>query len=567
MSSNKIIEFDFSESGGVDIGDTACGKNWPVVYLIHNSDELYIGETNNAAKRIKEHLRNPKRNKLTTVSIIFDSEFNKSAVLDIEQTLIQLYSADDHYELQNMNDGQSSNNDYYQREAYLRKIGSIWDNLIKLRLARQKMDVLINRDLFKYSPYVSLTAEQTEVCYLIIDDIVEKLSKGETGISLVQGGAGTGKTVVAIKLISLLKNAMEYEQDTHYIDSDMSWEDMVIHKLRKYLKKHGKLKIGFVVPMASMRKTMKGVFSQNKKLLGTNMVIGPNDVLKKDYDILFVDESHRLTRRSNLTSYGSFDSASRKLGMEPKSSTQLDWIKKCSKYQVLFYDSAQSVKNSDIAKKQFDACTEGSAKYTLMTQMRCKGGNPFTDYLTSILECRNEPRKAIANYDFAMFEDVDDMVRTIKDLDAKLGLCRNVAGYSWEWISKNRSLKEIKEQHLEDIRIGEYRYVWNRALSGWILSENAVNEIGCVHTVQGFDLNYIGVIFGEEIDYDPVTDSMVIDRNKFYDKKVKENTDDKELKNFIIKTYKVLLTRGIKGCYVYCCNRNLRDYLKRYIDV
>lgn len=563
----EIEKFEFSEFGASAIGGAVHGKNWPVVYLLHNKKEIYVGETSNAAKRIREHLKNPRRGNLTTVHILFDGEFNKSAVLDIEQTLIRLYSADNKYTLQNMNEGQSSNNNYYQREAYLRKVGSIWDDLIKRFLAKERMESLLNRNLFKYSPYTSLTDEQTEVCYSVIEKIVGKLDKNESGMSLIQGGAGTGKTVVAIKIISMLNNAMEYEQDTQYIDPEMSWEDMVMHELRKYLKKHGNLKIGFVVPMTSMRATMKSVFSKNGKLLGSSMVIGPNDVLKKDYDILFVDESHRLTRRINLTSYGSFDSASRKLGFDPVSATQLDWIKACSRYQVLFYDPAQSVKSSDMAKAQFDACTEGSVRHALATQMRCKGGNPFTDYLTSILDCRNEPPKEIDDYDFAMFEDVDAMVGAIKKLDAEIGLCRNVAGYSWEWISKGLSPEEIKERHLEDISIGEHRYIWNSANSGWILSKNAVDEIGSIHTVQGFDLNYVGVIFGEEIDYDPVADSISIDRKKFYDAKVKAKTDDAELKTFIINTYKVLMTRGIMGCYVYCCNKNLGDYLKKYINV
>ncbi len=565
MSAIDIETFEFSEYGGEEIRRLNRGSNWPVVYLLHNKDELYVGETNNAAKRIKDHLKNPARDKLTKVRLLIDEEFNKSAILDIEQTLIRLYSADGMFELQNLNEGQSANHNYYQREAYLLKMDSIWSKLMGMNLAREDMDTLMNRDLFKYSPYISLTENQEDICYSVIDDIVNKLSKGETGMSLVQGGAGTGKTVVAVKIISILMGAMRVERDI-FVDYEVDREAMIMHNLRKLLKKE-KLKVGFVVPMKSMRGAMTKVFSSNKKLLGGDLVIGPSDVLKDKYDILFVDESHRLARRKNISYYGPFDATSRTLGMNPESTTQLDWIKKCSRYQVLFYDPLQSIKGSDIQRDNFNEYIKDSRKYMLTTQMRCEGGNSYTDYLTAVFECTCESPKRIDNYDFRIFDDVDDMVQSIKHLDSKIQLCRNVAGYSWEWVSQGISLKEIKERNLEDIHIGNYKYIWNRSTEGWILKDDAINEIGSIHTVQGFDLNYVGVIFGEEIDYNPESNSMMIDRSKFFDKNVKNSTDDEQLKTFVINTYKVLMTRGIKGCYIYCCNENLREYLRKFIDI
>ena len=100
----------------------------------------------------------------------------------------------------------------------------------------------------------------------------------------------------------------------------------------------------------------------------------------------------------------------------------------------------------------------------------------------------------------------------------------------------------------------------------FIISKNAINEIGCIHTLQGYDLNYIGVIFGKEIDYDIKNDRIIINRNNFYDTKVASGIDDKTLKEYIINSYKVIMTRGIKGCYVYVYNNNLRDYLSKFID-
>ena len=98
----------------------------------------------------------------------------------------------------------------------------------------------------------------------------------------------------------------------------------------------------------------------------------------------------------------------------------------------------------------------------------------------------------------------------------------------------------------------------------WILRENSINEIGCIHTTQGYDLNYVGVIFGYEIDYDERTRSITIDRDLFFDKNVKNGTDDVTLKEYIINAYKVMMMRGIKGCYVYACNPGLAKYLRQF---
>ena len=167
------------------------------------------------------------------------------------------------------------------------------------------------------------------------------------------------------------------------------------------------------------------------------------------------------------------------------------------------------------------------------------------------------------------------MVTSIKRLDDEYGLCRNAAGYSWVWKSsikakKNKALgiktyDDIISHGLEDIDICGHKYVWNMTTDGFILSDNAKNEIGCIHTMQGYDLNYVGVIFGKEIDYDPIKNEIIILRKKFKDKKANKGTDE-EVKKYIVNAYKVLMSRGIKGCYMYACNDNLRKYLSTFVE-
>lgn len=569
MSGFNIGEYSFDETGKNIVASEEYGKDWPVVYLIHNDEQLYIGETQNAFARFSQHLNNPERKKLKRIKIIFDREYNKSAVLDIEQTLIQLCEADGKYKLQNQNGGQSEKHNYFDRGRYITKIDQIWTELSKLGMTNNPIEVVKNTNLFKYSPYNTLTAEQNEVCKAVIYDIIEKLSKNEEGISVINGGAGTGKTIVLINMIYKMVNANRFEIDFSEEDESLTDNIKLLRDLKEFIKNYGReLKIGYVVPMSSIRKTLSTVFKKTKNGLKASMVIGPFDVFKDDYDILFVDEAHRLARYKNIGFMGDFKKGALKIGKDPENTTQLEMIIARSKYRVLVYDKNQTVKGSDITDEQFEEAIKGSPvkRHYLQTQMRCAGGTLYTDYIDNIFNCSQIKYLDIVNYDFRFFNDVNDMVESIKALEKEYGLCRNAAGYAWEWISKgSKSYEEVVKQGKEDITIGNYKYVWNMTNEEFILSDNAINEIGCIHTLQGYDLNYIGIVLGYEIDYNPITNKIEVDLSKFYDKYVKQGCDYKTVEKFIINSYKVIMTRGIKGCYVYACNKNMQEYLARFI--
>lgn len=335
MNDFYINEYSFDESGKTIVSNEKNGKDWPVVYLIHNDQELYIGETQNVYKRFDQHLKNPERKNLKKISIIFDEEYNKSAVLDIEQSLIQLCGADNKYKLQNLNGGQSEKHNYYQREKYLNKIEQIWKRLTKLGMTNMSLDDIKNTDLFKYSPYNTLTVEQNEVCKTIIYDIIDKLSNGIDATSIINGGAGTGKTIVLINMIFKLINSNKLEIDFSDEEDSLTDNTQLIHDLKKFISNYGhELKIGYVVPMTSIRKTLKTVFSKTKNGLRANMVIGPFDVFKEEYDVLFVDEAHRLAQYKNIGFRGEFKKNAEKLGKNPEEITQLDMIIARSKYRV-----------------------------------------------------------------------------------------------------------------------------------------------------------------------------------------------------------------------------------------
>lgn len=572
----EIASYSFANGSLAAIKSHRLGQNWPVVYLLLNNNQknpdLYVGETTSAVKRISQHLLNSDRKRMTEVKIVYDNQFNKSAILDIEQTLIQMFLADQKYVLQNKNGGQSSKHDYYQRALYQDKVDAIWNNLHGLNITGQSAVDIRNSNLFKYSPYNTLTPEQERVSFEILNNIISCLEAGDIGTTILQGRAGTGKSILIIHMIYTLIKAAEIT----YNDADLSPDEVVdlgfkiqLHtRIAEYIKKHDNLKIGFVVPMTSIRKTFKAVFKASKGAgLKASMVMGPQDVLAKECDVLFVDESHRLARRKALTSYGSFDDSCRKLNLDPYSGTQLDMIQARCKYSVLVYDENQTVKSSDLTPEQFAGALKNRIvnESKLTVQMRCKGGSDYIDSLDKLFDCQVSGEMDFQDYELKIFDDPNLMIQQIRLLDKTYGLCRSVAGYSWEWISKNySSVKEVVEAGKEDIELCGKKYVWNMSNQEWILRTGAVNEIGCIHTTQGYDLNYVGVILGREIDYDPTNNCITINRDLFFDKKVKSGIDDKTLMTYIVNSYKVMMTRGIKGCYIYACNPNMQQYLKKF---
>ncbi len=560
----ELERFVFDKDGCVQAGKNPKGINWSVVYMINGQKEMYVGETSSFQKRFKQHLDSKKNDGYETIRLVGDDDFHKSYVQDIEQRLIRLCSADGKFKIQNRNSGLSAEHNYPQKAQCEGKIREIWDLMSKENLTDHSYDELINTNIFKYSPYTSLTKEQKDVSYDVLSQILNDLKGNRPGTSVVNGSAGTGKTIVALNMIFTLKNILRMNLDQSFNPSDR-WH-VLIEEWKEYVSKLSMPKIAFVVPMQSIRATLAGVIKEIGDGLDEDIVIGPNDVVKNKYDIVFVDESHRLRKRKNLTNYRDFDSCCAKLGLDPKTANQLDWIMIRCKHRVLFYDASQSVKSSDVTVSEYknslgdDFCVN----YYLKSQMRCLGGNDYINYVQSVFNLENPKRMDFIGFEVESFNNVSTMVDKIKEDERKHKLCRVVAGFSWEWKTKKNSLKEIKKQNLFDIEIGGNKYIWNTTDKNWILSENAINEIGCIHTTQGYDLNYVGIIFGEEIDYDEKNNRFIVDLSNFYDKKVKAATPPEQVKEYIINAYKVMMTRGIKGCYLYACKSGMKNFLKKW---
>lgn len=533
---------------------------WPVVYILsdENTKELYVGETTDASSRLQTHLKNKEKNHLTSAQILTCDKFNKSATLDIESNLIKYLAGDGNYRLLNGNLGLANHTYYEKYNIYSDIFKNIWSELISKGIAKKPLATIDNDDLFKYSPYKSLSIDQMQS----VLNIMKTLSADKYTNIVIEGGAGTGKSILAIYLFKLLNSNEEDFESKELDESEIEF----LKVLRQLRKKYPNPKMALVVPMDSFRTTLKKAF-KNIKGLRASMVIGPAEVSRNKYDIIIVDESHRLRKRVNLGTYfGAFDKANEKLGLSKNIGNELDWVVMQGKKTILFYDKGQSIKPSDVNQQDFDKLKNNSKTVVskLTSQFRVKGGLDYITYIDNLLNCRTRKSDTVfssKDYEFVLFDSLGEMEKKIKERNNEIGLSRMVAGYSWKWISK-------RNPNLNDIEIDDIKLKWNKEPSDWINSTNSIDEVGCIHTTQGYDLNYTGIIFGNEISYDKEKGEIVIKKENYHDKAGHQGIKNPlELKEYIINIYKTLMLRGIKGTYVYACDENLREYFRNHITL
>ncbi|WP_210405029.1 DNA/RNA helicase domain-containing protein [Pedobacter sp. G11] len=550
--------YDFNKQSLIKIQQNPWVKNqWPLVYFIRNESiaEAYVGESTNAYSRISNHLANPaKASVFNKISIIGSDKFNKSATLDIESSLIQYIAAEGTYKLQNGNSGLVNHN-YYQQDLYKDLFKEIWKKLIEKKVVSKSLKEVENSELFKYSPYKSLNEDQ----YNSVLEILDGLTQNSSNSIFVRGSAGTGKTVVATYLIKLLATDIRTLPIEEFNDDELR----EVNYIKDFQFKYPNAKIGLVVAMTSLRESLQLVF-KHVPGLKSSMVVSPSDTFKnkEKYDLLIVDEAHRLRQYKNISWMGAFKQNNQKLGLGDDGN-ELDWIMANSRNQIFFYDEAQSVKPSDIAEKHFSALIQDhrTLRLQLNSQMRVQGGDNYIKFVDDLLNlnCKSQSIYQSETYDLRYFDSLTDLYAELGEKEQHYELCRMVAGYSWPWLSKN-------DKTAIDIEIEQLSFQWNQTDKDWVNSPNAFKEIGCIHTTQGYDLNYTGVIFGKEIDYNPNTDEIVVDAKQYFDINGKKGiASPADLKAYIINIYKTILYRGIKGSFVYACNPNLAKYLKQHI--
>jgi len=563
MSASHLVEvnrygFSFDTLEGIK-ANAYASDNWPLVYILSDgaTRRAYIGETTDTLTRLGTHLKHPHKKTLTTVHLISSERFNKSATLDIESGLIKYMAADGCFSLLNGNLGLVDHNYYQKDELYSDIFREAWDKLRAQGVVEHSLEAIDNSDVFKYSPYKSLSYDQRQG---LIEIMRALLDPGLKNI-VVEGGAGTGKSVLAIFLFKLI-----HSDDAELSLDEFSEEENEVRELLVRIRqRYAQPRMALVVPMASFRTTLKKAF-RNVAGLSPNMVISPSELAQQRYDIVLVDESHRLRKRVGLGAYyGAFDKACKALGLGRERCSEVDWVKLQADKAVFFYDPNQSIKPSDADATDFEIIKASAASkvMTLASQFRAQGGQHYVQFVEGLLNTRLAKGVSFSSkkYELLLFDDMSSLLGEIKRKNQKYGLARLVAGYAWPWRSKN-------DASLYDIEIDGVRLRWNSTNTDWINTPGSEDEVGCIHTTQGYDLNYTGVIFGKEIRYDKELDQIVIDEGSYFDRNGKQSVRSlDQLKQYILNIYRTIMLRGIRGTYVYACDDGLRDYLRQHIPV
>ena len=546
-------------------------ESWPVLYILTNTRNktAYIGQTTNYQRRMKQHAASSDKD-FDRSLLIDNPTFNQSTTFDFENRLIELFYADEHYKLTNANNGYSQF-DYYHRPQYRHSFRKLWQKLRDEHFAVHPIEDLENTDLFKFSPFKTLTPDQYEA----IDTIYRRLEreiddankahvehfKFKRQTTVINGCPGTGKTILAISLLFKLKNDPKFKG----------------------------LRIGFVTPMDSLKRTLRKL-ARLLPGLKPGDILMPSEVAKCErFDILLVDEAHRLgSSLSTGAGIKAFYNTCDKLGL-PHSANQVDWIlSRCDKC-YLFYDPKQQIRASGLSKSELDqrindltAQNVLTDEFNLSTQMRVRGGDEYLDFVYDLLAdkaymhqgmefdalfCstpydvgKGDPGSATPRYQFAIIDRFDEFCTLQQQKEHETGLSRMVAGYAWKWKSKN-------DPRAFDIEIEGIEKRWNTTAKDWVNSKHAVDEIGCIHTVQGYDLNYGFVILGPDIRYDEESHRVKACKTSLFDSVSKRGASDGEISWIIINAYYVLMTRGMLGTFLYVCDPALKRHLSEYIPI
>lgn len=362
--------------------------------------------------------------------------------------------------------------------------------------------------------------------------LAKKASEKNKQVLIVQGGPGTGKSVVAINLlVSLTKLGLV----TQYVSKNAAPRAVYEARLTGSMK------------ATEIRNLFRGS--------GSFVESSPNE-----YDALVVDEAHRLNKFSGL--FGNLGE------------NQIKEIINASKFCVFFIDEDQRITLKDIGRKEeieIWASRAGAAitELELSSQFRCNGSDGYLAWLDDMLQIRDTVNDDIndIDYEFKIVDSPAELRDIIFEKNKLNNRARLVAGYCWKWPSKTN-------KNAYDIEFPEYDFKmkWNLTedSSLWIIKPNSVNEVGCIHTCQGLEVDYIGVIVGEDLivrNGQVITDASKRASSdtsvKGYKRLLKENPESaKRTLDLIIKnTYRTLMTRGMKGCYVYCVDEELGKYL------
>lgn len=547
---------------------------YPVVYIHNWKDKnenkysVYIGETNDIYRRTEQHYEVFKKNNNSWqknlnnagLYIIGHEHFNKSLTLDIENKLMLYLTSIDNV-TKVCNGRGNPQKEYYTSDEFPDIFNDIWN-----KLHEYNKDLFIDKNiiessaLFKASPFHKLTEEQLKIRNNILEklDIILADKEAKNKLIFVEGNPGTGKTV---------------------LNSSIFYELVLRNKEINENIENGKtLNVCMLVNHDEQLK----VYDQIIEKLGKNfgMVLKPIKFLNyaKDktdlVDIVFVDEAHLLLTQSTQ----GYNKTNKKCN------NMLEDIVKKAKVTIAMFDenqiltTEQYLSDSDINK--FRNMSEFPV-IRLKTQLRINSSKEVLDWINNFIEngIINELPTNLGNYEIKFFDTPDKLNEAIKNKanNDKTKLSRLIATYDWDYNFKNKDISMVSEEasKYNCVNIGDWHMPWNNVIphksskknDAWAEQKETINEVGSTFTIQGFDLNYAGVILGPSIKYE--NGKIVYDTSKkAYNKMTRKRTITKDVKQSFAEKFsknelRILMTRGVNGLYIYACDENLRNYLMK----
>ena len=371
--------------------------------------------------------------------------------------------------------------------------------------------------------------DEQQVAYATIKKLVEStIDTDKKHTVIIQGGPGTGKSVIAVNLLS------------HLIRQGYNVE---------YVTKNAAPRNVFVTEL--VREDYKKRYVENL-FKGSGSFVDTRENL---FDCLLVDEAHRLNEKSGL--------------FQNKGENQIKEIINASKISVFFIDEDQVVTTKDIGSiaeivrwaNELESEVHMGEDLVLASQFRCGGSDGYLAFLDNLLGIRETANIDLVDidYDIRVFDDPNEMREELRKLNMKNNKARMLAGYCYNWVSKN-------DKYAIDIKLEKgFEAQWNFAnTSTWAIDEDSFDQVGCIHTSQGLEFDYVGVIIGKDLilkNGKVVTDFTKRAKN---DQSLRGCRDLSLMDKIIRNTYKTLLSRGQKGCFVYCEDKMLSEYIKRF---
>ncbi|UZM84421.1 DUF2075 domain-containing protein [Limosilactobacillus fermentum] len=538
-------------------------SRYPTVYVVNDKKKkkiysVYVGETNNIAKRTAQHLHDdPKsredwrellESKTAKMYVIGHQHFNKSMTLDIEnQLMLYLSSVENVKALYNRRS--NDQDEYYPVNEVQDIFTQIWTQLHQKNSELfPAMDVLKDLAIFKASPFHKLTHEQLEAKNLIMERVNSSLDNDEEGqLIMVTGEAGAGKTVL---LSNLFYDLVGYKKYGHPLNVHI----MVNHDEQVKVYREISKKLGIDV----------------------NLVGKPTSFINKGEkaDVILVDEAHLLWTQGKQSYQGT---------------NQLEDLRKLGKVVVIIFDQHQVLRSQKIVEaaqlqRMVGEALKSDNLIELKNQLRIDANESTIQWVRDLVDHQKVGKlQPDSKYEIKVFDSPKDLENAIQiknrsDLDSHYanGISRLVATFDWTFSTGS---KPSDGSLTWDVKIGDWRMPWNNQLKtkqkrsvsyrnlSWAERSETINEVGSTYTIQGFDLNYAGVIIGPSVKY---RDGMIVFDPKAHankDANQKRTLQSGEKRSFAEKLIRnelnVLLTRGVHGLYIYAVDPELREALKK----